>query len=650
MEGAVPQKEPWGSSDLQSFIIHPSSFIGTKCPSSLKALPASTAGRLHIGMENTDTDNGLSLGQHTLVLFVSVVFSVFFHFGMMYWFHDVGMETVTSERRQAHVTPENLPPVRIDAFVRKTELAAPAIAQKPSADAAAEASKKELGRKAEAMTPPDPAPLAAPDDVAGSPLSHMAPPPADMPTVPENYLRQQVAAVPTDTFTRKTNPSPRWTLDAAVPRIPDAPDLASSVEQFKGTPSGNLAAGGMLPPLSDGQALNRAVASLSGNGGRGSVTEPPKVPVAPPAPPPTKALVTPPAVVEQMVKPVTPRPVLKAIDERLNLSLSYYEHPSDGSRYFRLDILRRPESSLPIMPKDVLFIQDISGSIGRTRLAYSKAAMKSALFNTLRAGDRFNIFAFRDVTLTPSLNWLTFDPNTHKRADEFIDSLRARGSTDLFLLLQDLHAMKLEKNRPMIAVVITDGEPTVGITETTRIIGEFSRMNGGNIAVYAFATKQSSPYFLDMLCYTNRGENTVSSGDRERLATELAPVFDSIRNPVMKDLSVTFDAASGSEVHPQKLTHLYADRTLTIYGRVPKSTQNVTCQLRGTAAEAPYDAVFTFDFSKAVRSDANLRRAWAERAMFDLLAEYATNPSEALLKRIADFARTYGVRNPYAKK
>ena len=133
------------------------------------------------------------------------------------------------------------------------------------------------------------------------------------------------------------------------------------------------------------------------------------------------------------------------------------------------------------------------------------------------------------------------------------------------------------------------------------------------------------------------------------LAAELAPVFESIRNPVMKDLTLTFDAKSGGEIHPRALTHLYADRPLVVYGRVPKSTNGVTCQLTGRSAEAPYDAVFAFDFAEATHTARDLRRAWAARAMFDLLAEYAENPSAALLRRIEAFSRAYGVPNPYRR-
>jgi hypothetical protein len=126
------------------------------------------------------------------------------------------------------------------------------------------------------------------------------------------------------------------------------------------------------------------------------------------------------------------------------------------------------------------------------------------------------------------------------------------------------------------------------------------------------------------------------------------PVFESIRNPVMKDLTIFCTAQSGGEIHPKRLTNLYADRALTVYGRVPRNQKTLTCQLKGNSAGAPYDAVFTFTLENATKSTLDLRKAWAERAMFDLLAEYAENPSEHLLGKIAQFSKRYGVRNPYA--
>lgn len=603
--------------------------------------------------EHPVADNGLGLAGHAFVLFVSIVFSVLIHFGVMYACGEMGVNPIHPAKK-AHITPENLPPMRIEAFVKEVNLIQAEIVEQPDVQAAAEQASEKLAVTATAAAVPLPtlSPAALPVDIA--PGTALAPKDTQkLPVaIPPSFVRQDIAAVPETEFTRTVNPDPRWTLDAATPRVPDAPDLAASVESPLGSAeSFGAASVAMLPPLSDRTALAQS-ATQSDALIPSEITKIPHHVTEPLAEKQAMSQLAEDAVSEVMKQgSKIELPKFRAIDDRLSLALTSYETSDDEThRYFRLDVLRRPDSPLPIMAKDVIFIQDISGSIGKARLAAAKEAMKSALFNTLRVGDRFNIFAFRDVTLTPSAEWLTFNPDTRIQAETFINSLRARGNTDLFLLLQDLLTLKADPMRPLIAIVITDGEATVGVTETTRIIGEFSRMNKGLISIYSFGAKKRDPYFLDMLCYVNRGENTSASGRASDMADELKPVFESIRNPVMKDISLTFHTAGGGEIHPRNLTNLYADRTLTLYGRVPKETTTLTCQLRGISGEAPYDAVFSFPFNEATESELDLRRAWAERAMFDLLAEYAENPSEALLNKINDFSESYDVPNPYRKE
>ncbi len=575
-------------------------------------------------------DDGLGLGRHTLALFAALLLSILLHFGLFCLAAPLRVGTARAEAVE-RLTDDDLPPLRVATLVQDVAAVLPPHDAAPDPEAAAAQSARETAARAEAAPLPLPTAPALPQPAE-------APLPAP-PRMPDAGLtpRQLIAAVPDAPDLRDANPTPRWVIDADVPRVPDAPDLADSV--LNGTPPS-------APALPATEAPG-APASAPGQG---------PAPLPPPALG-TGAVPSPSALGAQALadalaaSQTRDAPPPTPIDDRLSLSLTVSEPEADPAhRYFRLEILRRPDGPLAVMPKDVILIQDVSGSIGADRLAAGKTALKAALANTLRHGDRFNVFAFRDNTLTPSDAWLTYAPDTRARAETFIDSLRAVGNTDLFLLLQDLLNLPADPARPLLAVVVTDGEPTVGLTGTTRIIGEFSRMNKGRIAVYAFGTKPRDPYFLDMLCYANRGANATASGDPAALARELAPVFDSIRNPVLKDLSLTFDAQSGGEIHPRNLTHLFADRPLVVYGRAPKGAGHVTCQLRGQGAQGPYDAVFTFDLAQAAPAREDLRAAWARRALFDLLLDYAENPSEALLGRIDSFARAHALPNPYRRR
>ena len=65
--------------------------------------------------------------------------------------------------------------------------------------------------------------------------------------MPEVWARQEVAAIPETDFTQTVNPEPRWTLDAELPRVVDAPDLAASVEFLPAAPGAQP--GALLPPM-----------------------------------------------------------------------------------------------------------------------------------------------------------------------------------------------------------------------------------------------------------------------------------------------------------------------------------------------------------------------------------------------------------------
>ena len=580
-------------------------------------------------------DDGLGVGRHTLALFVAVALSVLAHFGLLLLCAPMRFGGVVPQVPEAERALADLPPLRVT-LVQEPLEQAPTGPAAPDPAAAAEQSARATADRAEA------APLPAPEAPALPQVApHPAPPPPPEAAIPE-APRAPDFPLPDLPGTVGAAPAPRWSLDAPRAAAPTAPALADAL------------AGGPAP---DAPLVPTPVPGAAPALG-------PDAPVAPlPAPTPARgvtpnaAAISARALADALAKPEAAAPVFREIDDRLALALSVQDSPADPDhRYFRLDIRRRPDSPLPIMPKDVLIVQDVSGSIGADRLAAAKRVLKAALANTLRQGDRFIVFAFRHNTLTPSDAWRPYDADSKAYADAFIDSLRAVGNTDILNLLTDILTLPADPARPLIAVLVSDGDPTVGDTRTAHIISEFSGKNDGRIAIYAFATGASGkrtshydPYFLDLLSYANRGESVTASGDVAALADELAPLFDSIRHPVLKDPVLTFDSASGGEVHPRHLTHLFADRPLIVYGRVPKSAKTVTCQLRGQAADDAYDAVFTFDLADAPRADHDLRADWARRALFDLLVNYEANPSEALLRRIGDFAARHGLPNPYRR-
>ena len=109
----------------------------------------------------------------------------------------------------------------------------------------------------------------------------------------------------------------------------------------------------------------------------------------------------------------------------------------EDALYFELAVSRAGVEGLPVLPKDVLLIQDCSESMTRTKLDFFKEGILDYL-RTLTTADRINLMRYSD---TPDLCFEGWQPVTAESLDQsvrFTQAMRARGQTDLFTPLQQV--------------------------------------------------------------------------------------------------------------------------------------------------------------------------------------------------------------------
>ena len=337
------------------------------------------------------------------------------------------------------------------------------------------------------------------------------------------------------------------------------------------------------------------------------------------------------------------------IDDLLAVGLETYRDPNDSGRlYFRVGIQPRADKRVPVIPKDIVFVQDVSASMTEERMVYCRRGLLASL-ELMNPGDRFNVVAFRDSFATCFPDWATVTEDNVKKATTFIGGMRAFGQTDLFGSMRLIMRLTRDPARPMIALSITDGKPTFGMTESTKIIGEFSKLNNGMVSVYMFGTQaKANLYLIDMLTYCNRGASTVMTGSKWDLPAGLQSMTESIRNPVMGDITVTFDSASKCEVYPKNSTNLYKDRQLELCGVCPDTTGELVFQIRGLAADKGYDSIFRLNMARHAKpGTAALRQRWARQKMLHLVAEYSRDMRQELMAEMLKLNAQYGLPIPY---
>src|SRR6185295_2978748 len=106
-------------------------------------------------------------------------------------------------------------------------------------------------------------------------------------------------------------------------------------------------------------------------------------------------------------------------------------HKDAGVSYFALTVVPDLGGIGKSTPRqDVVFLIDISGSMGGTSITEAQAALRLCLRH-LREGDRFNVIAFDDSFDLFAKKPVPFTQKTLEDADKWVAALQTRGGTEI---------------------------------------------------------------------------------------------------------------------------------------------------------------------------------------------------------------------------
>ena len=270
------------------------------------------------------------------------------------------------------------------------------------------------------------------------------------------------------------------------------------------------------------------------------------------------------------------------------------------------------------MPKDVVILIDASGSIGDDRLKSCRKAARAILRSCTNTGDRFNLVAFRDRFSYAFPSWQECSADSFDKGDKWLSRLAAHGRTDVFATISSVLTLPRDPARPLIALVVTDGDANAGVSGTAEILSKFSALNDGLVSVYMYGVKKSANReLIDVLTRGNRGESFVYDGWRWNAGSGIEALSERFRDPVVTDLRVIFPASSTAEAYPSLLKNVYRGNNVDIFGRVEGRPEEVAFSLRGLAGSVPYEGFFRLPLTGS-GSDESLPELWRQEREIDL--------------------------------
>ena len=289
-----------------------------------------------------------------------------------------------------------------------------------------------------------------------------------------------------------------------------------------------------------------------------------------------------------------------ALDMNKAVRIALEKSVADGWTYFRATVT--PKLNLPSVPKDVVILLDASGSIGSTRLASCREASRRILRTCTNTGDRFNLVAFRDRFSYAFRSWQACDAKSFAEGDRWLDNLASYGRTDVFATIRSVLTLPRDPKRPLIAMVVTDGDANEGVSETKEILSKFTELNDGLVSVYMYGVRRTANReLIDVLTRGNRGESSIyGSRWKDESGDGIDAFSERFRDPLLTDLRVVFASALRAEAYPTALKNLYRGNSVTITGRVPGTPASIDFSLKGLAGDNAYEGFFRLPLTSAV--------------------------------------------------
>ncbi|XP_071381649.1 inter-alpha-trypsin inhibitor heavy chain H6 [Centroberyx affinis] len=323
---------------------------------------------------------------------------------------------------------------------------------------------------------------------------------------------------------------------------------------------------------------------------------------------------------------------------------------------------------LPVVPKDVIFVIDVSGSMIGTKIKQTKQAM-STILGDLREGDHFNIITFSDKVHTWKKGRTVRATRQNVRdAKDFVKRIIAEGWTNINAAL--LSAAQLvnpspsgSSNQPSsrrvpLVIFLTDGEATIGVTAGDTILSNAKKALGSaSLFGLAFGDDADFP-LLKRLALDNRGVARMVYEDADA-ALQLKGFYDEVASPLLSDIQLSYLDDQAFDVTRSLFPNYFQGSELVVTGRVKPGIKNLKIALSAIDSKQRVKVEHDVLISKAKGNgtadslscsggmegiSSFVRRLWAYFTIKELLLAKLNSTDPATQRLLADKATNLSLK------
>lgn len=339
------------------------------------------------------------------------------------------------------------------------------------------------------------------------------------------------------------------------------------------------------------------------------------------------------------------------------LASSFLAYPdADGGGYFML-VAGPPalEDEREAVKREVTLVIDKSGSMRGEKIDQAREAAIQVI-SGLNEGEYFNVIAYSDTINKFSEQAVQKTTQSEAEAIAFIKGISAVGGTNIHDAL--LSAMRTEPAEGVLPMVIflTDGLPTVGITQETAIREAVAKANKHERRVFGFGVGYDvNAPLLTAVSRATRGAPTFVL-PQEDVEVKVGQVFSRLTGPVLATPRLKPETASRvKDMLPGDLPDIFEGDQLLVLGRYTDEDKPLKFTLTGKGGDGERTFEMSFDPKRASVEHSFVPRLWAQRRIAQLVDAVrqagadgqGETVSKELIDEIVSLSTRWGILTEY---
>uniref|UniRef100_A0A8C5AK74 Inter-alpha-trypsin inhibitor heavy chain 2 n=1 Tax=Gadus morhua TaxID=8049 RepID=A0A8C5AK74_GADMO len=319
-------------------------------------------------------------------------------------------------------------------------------------------------------------------------------------------------------------------------------------------------------------------------------------------------------------------------------------------------------SSLTPLPKNIVFVIDVSGSMWGVKMKQTVEAMQ-AILDDLTMDDYFSIVDFNHNVRCWSEDLVPGSSIQVEEAKSYIRGIKPNGGTNINealmkavqMLLKASNQRLIDPRSVSMIILVSDGDPTVGEIKLSKIQKNVKRVMKEEFSLFSLGIGFDVDYdFLERIAMENRGMAQRILANHAA-SEQLRSFYRQVSSPLLRQITIQFPEEAVSDVTHNRFDKFFSGSELVVAGKLRLTEETTLTSF--TTASASMDLTLETE-TEIGELDAKLagqqhsvtgfaRQMWAYITVNQLISERSLAPTAAKKRKITQRILTLAVEHQF---